>query len=444
MVKIEMDFGGVRSGLQASVNGVPNDTIGCIPLRVDFSDTLKKGKQYYWYFGDGTGDTTTTPNSSHVYTNTGLYRVMLVTIDSATCNISDTSYRFIKAGDNKANLDFLSQKLAPCTNLSYSFTNLSTPTYGSFGPDIFTWDFGDNTPLVTQGFTPSITHSYASAGTYNVTLSINDTTYCNSPADTIKKIRISPQVTALFSTPPQGCVPYNAVFENNSLGGLNFFWDFGDGTTSTDESPTHLYQNVGTYTIKLIAYDSTSCNKLDSTTFTITVNPIPTAAFSYNPIPPQENTFTNFVNESIGATKYTWNFGDGDTSTLVNPRHLFNETSTFNVCLNAANDAGCSDDTCVEVRSLIRPLLDVPSAFTPGKFGINSTIRVVGFGIKGMNWSIYNRWGLKVYESNNSKMGWDGTYKGKLQPMDVYSYTLDVIFSDGKKVRKTGDITLIR
>jgi gliding motility-associated-like protein len=69
---------------------------------------------------------------------------------------------------------------------------------------------------------------------------------------------------------------------------------------------------------------------------------------------------------------------------------------------------------------------------------------VVGFGISKMQWSIYNRWGLKVYESNNSKMGWDGTYKGKLQPMDVYSYTLDVTFSDGKKVRKTGDITLIR
>lgn len=369
---------------------------------------------------------------------------MLVTIDSATCNISDTSYRSIKAGNNKVNLDFEAQKIAPCTNLGYNFVNLSTPAYGSFGPDIFTWDFGDNSPLVTQGATPPVTHTYASPGTYNVTLSINDTTYCNSPADTIKKVRISPQVTAIFTTPPQGCVPYNAVFENNSLGGLRFFWDFGDGFTSTEEYPTHLYTNVGTYIVKLVAFDSSSCNKLDSTSFTIKVNPIPAASFSYNPNPSQENTFTNFVNESIGATKYNWNFGDGDTSVLENPRHLFGETAAFNVCLNAVNDAGCSDNTCVEVRSLIRPLLDVPSAFTPGKFGPNSTIRVVGFGISKMQWSIYNRWGQKVYGSNSSKMGWDGTFKGKLQPMDVYSYTLDVTFSDGKKVRKTGDITLIR
>ncbi len=72
----------------------------------------------------------------------------------------------------------------------------------------------------------------------------------------------------------------------------------------------------------------------------------------------------------------------------------------------------------------MKPLVDVPSAFTPGKFGANSIIRVVGFGIKEMKWSIYNRWGQKVYESNSLKSGWDGTFKGKLQPMDVYAYTL--------------------
>ena len=57
---------------------------------------------------------------------------------------------------------------------------------------------------------------------------------------------------------------------------------------------------------------------------------------------------------------------------------------------------------------------------------------------------IYNRWGQKVFEGTSVKRGWDGTFKGKLQPMDVYTYTLDVIFSDGKKLKKTGDITLLR
>jgi gliding motility-associated-like protein len=114
------------------------------------------------------------------------------------------------------------------------------------------------------------------------------------------------------------------------------------------------------------------------------------------------------------------------------------------VCLNAANEAGCSDDTCVTVKSLIKPLVDVPSGFTPGRFGVNGRIKVEGFGIAQMQWSIYNRWGQKVYETNNTKSAWDGTFNGKVQPLDVYTYTLDVTFSDGTKYRKTGDITLLR
>jgi gliding motility-associated-like protein len=61
-----------------------------------------------------------------------------------------------------------------------------------------------------------------------------------------------------------------------------------------------------------------------------------------------------------------------------------------------------------------------------------------------MQWSIYNRWGQKVFESHSIKSSWDGTYKGKLQPMDVYAYTLSVTFSNGQKITKTGDITLLR
>ncbi len=444
MLKIEMNFAGVQAGVRASIDGVPYDTIGCVPLKVDFNDTLKKGKLYYWSFGDGTGDTTISPSDSHVYNATGQYLVRLIAVDSTTCNIFDTAYTHIKAGDNKVLLDFISNKQPPCTNLTYSFTNTSLPTRGSFSPNTFTWDFGDNSAPVITSQSPPVLHTYAGPGTYIVKLSIDDSTFCNSPTDTVKTVRLSPQVQALFETPARGCVPYNAVFTNNSLGGLSFSWDFGDGSSSTDDNPTHLYSNVGTYTIKLRAFDSTSCNKVDSATFTITVSPIPVASFSYNPKPSQENTYTNFVNESMGATRYTWNFGDGDTSVEVNPTHIFPATATYNVCLNAANDAGCSDDTCINVQSLIRPLVDVPSAFTPGKFGVNGRISVVGFGISAMHWSIYNRWGQKVFESNNIKSSWDGTFKGKIQPLDVYAYTLDVTFTDGTKYRKTGDITLLR
>ncbi|MEP6594701.1 MAG: PKD domain-containing protein, partial [Ginsengibacter sp.] len=444
MLKIEMNFAGVFAGPRASISGVPNDTVGCVPLTVDFSDTLKRGKSYVWDFGDGTPKVTSTDfNISHTYNAVGKYKVMLVAIDSTTCNIADTAYLTIHAGNNKALLNFAPNKLPPCTNLSYRFDNTSTSILNNFGPQSFTWDFGDLTPTVIVG-TQSVNHTYASPGTYQVKLTLEDTSFCNSPDDTIKSVRISPNLKAQFNTPPAGCVPYTAIFENTSLGGLSFLWDFGDGTTSTEDNPTHLYSTAGSYTVKLFAFDSTSCNVTDSSSATISVKPIPVAAFIFSPNEPAENTFTQFTNQSIGAINYLWNFGDGDSSAAESPRHIFPATGTFNVCLTAGNEGGCSDTVCQPVQSLIRPLIDVPNAFTPGKFGINSIIKVQGFGINEMHWAIYNRWGQKVFESTSQKVGWDGTFKGKLQPLEVYAYTLDAIFSDGKKFKKTGDITLLK
>ena len=445
MLKIKMNFAGVAAGPQASINGVVNDTAGCIPLTVNFTDTVQNGKSFIWDFGDGTPKIKTTSfNISHTYNVVGTYLVSLVAIDSTTCNIVDTAYLKIKAGDNIATLNFTPAKTGLCTDLSYIFTNTSTASTAPFKANSFTWDFGDGSPRITTGQTPPVSHTYAGPGTYIVKLMLSDTSFCNSPDSVSKTIRLSPIVKAQFNTPARGCVPYNAVFENTSAGGLSFLWNFGDGTTSTVDNPTHLYTAVGNYIVTLYAFDSTSCNKSDSTFFTISVVDIPVAGFTFGPNPPKENTFTQFTNQSVGATNYVWNFGDGDSSTEVNPKHLFNATGTYNVCLAAINAAGCSDTICMPVNAIINPLLDVPSAFTPGKFGVNSIISVKGFGIKQMQWNIYNRWGQKVFESTNSANGWNGYYKGKVQPMDVYTYTLDVIFSDGTKIKKVGDITLIR
>lgn len=444
MLKIEMNFAGVVAAPRASINGVP-DSAGCIPLTIDFSDTLRKGKSYVWDFGDGSPKATTTDfNISHVYTNIGKYNVMLVAIDSTTCNIADTAYINVRAGNNRAILGFIPNKLPPCTNLSYRFDNTSTSILNNnFSPQSFTWDFGDGSAQQLTGL-QSVNHTYAGAGTYNVVLTLIDTSFCNAPDDSSRLVRLSPKLVAQFNTPPDGCVPYTALFENTSLGGLNFVWDFGDGTSSAADSPSHLYTTPGTYTVKLFAFDSTSCNTIDSASKSISVKSVPIASFNYSPGIPAENTFTQYNNQSVGAINYIWRFGDGDTSTEENPRHIFPATDTYNVCLTAVNEAGCSSDTCEPVQSLIRPLLDVPNAFTPGKFGINSMVKVVGFGIIKMDWKIYNRWGQNIFESTSQSKGWDGKFNGKIQPLDVYSYTLDVTFSDGKKLRKTGDITLIR
>ena len=452
VVKIEMNFAGVGASVKATVDGVI-DTVGCVPLTINFIDTLAKGKMYIWDYGDISNpkrDTTFAPNNSasHTYNQVGTFRVRLIAIDSATCNISDTAYVTVKVGNNEAIPNFSFTKLDSCASLRYRFDNLTTAAIPVYTNKTFIWDFGDGSATVRSGFVSQI-HTFPSTGSYNVRLTVEDSVFCNSPQDTLKMLRINPNVKAIFSTSTRGCVPYTPVFKNNSLGGINWLWDFGDATFSTGFEPAKTYNLVGSYNVRLIAFDSTTCNKADTSAyFTITVYPIPTADFSWSPIPPVENTKTVFTNLSAGATRYLWDFGDGETSTDVNPVHQFNKTDTFTVILLAFNDADCVDTVIKSVPTIIRPLFDVPNAFTPGKFSgssyNNGIVKVEGFGIGKMNWKIFNRWGQLVFSTTKIKDGWDGTFKGVVQPMDVYTYVLDIEFTDGQKFRKTGDITLLR
>lgn len=447
LMKIEMDFTGVHSAVRSTIYGQKGRTNGCVPVDVLFEDTLKMGKSFKWLFGDGSPEVTTTvPSVNHTYTTIGKFRVRLISIDpDLSCHPEDTAYTTITIGNNRVTPDFDFQRLAPCESLDYRFTNTTSNfNKAAYKPGSFTWDFDDGSTL-NPSDTSQFVHHFAGEGIYKVKLSITDEDFCNSPVDTVKTIHVALSVKAKIGTPPTGCAPYNAVFENLSTGGATFKWDFGDGSAPlTAESATHQYADPGTYTIRLTAYDSEACNKEDYTEVTITVNPKPTAVFTFSPLEPSENTFTVYSNQSLDATSYSWDFGDGEFSTEMNPRHIFPATGTFNVCLTAINDFGCADTTCTDVKSLIRPLLAVPNAFTPTQTGINSVIKVMGFGVTKMQWNIYNRWGQKVFESTNVRNGWDGTFKGKMQPVDVYSYTLDAELSNGKKVRQTGDITLLR
>lgn len=447
-VKIAFELAGVGAAIRASINGVPRDTSGCIPLTVNFTDTLNLGKKFIWNFGDGSPDVTTIVDSiSHTYNNIGNYRVRLISIDSTTCNISDTAYATIRARNDEAPVAFTQLKLPPCDSLKYQFNNTSIAPAGKpFSSTSFTWDFGDGTTLVSNA--TNVFHNYTSSGTYIVKLNLTDTNYCNAPDAAVDTLRIAVNVKAQFETPPSGCAPYDAVFNNTSLAGQQFFWDFGDGSTSTEVSPTHPYPNPGTYTINLIVIDTSTCNKTDSTKTSIVVSAKPTAGFSFAPVTPQANTFIKFTNFSTGGSLFKWTFGDGDTLITVQidttVKHIYNKTGTYNVCLIAYNNYGCTDTSCHPVQAIIIPLLDVPNAFTPNGDGINDAVYVRGFGIDKMNWKIYNRWGTQVFQSVSQNFGWDGKYKGILQPQEVYTYVLDVQFSDGTNYRKTGDITLLR
>jgi gliding motility-associated-like protein len=458
MIKIAFNLAGVGSDVSSAIGGVPNDTAGCFPLEVTFTEVVRNAKEYIWDFGDGSPQigpvsATTGYTQTHTFANVGNYRVMLVAIDPASCNVRDTSYVTIKVGDLKADLNLSFGKVGACTALDYQFNNLSTTLpVRPFTNTSFIWDFGDGSPQVIAGLN-SVPHTFPAVGSYHVKLMLNDSAYCNNPEilDTI--VSVAANVEARFETPTAVCAPYTAVFTNTSVGGQSFVWDFGDPSSGSDNSstlanPTHFYANPGTYTIRLTANDPNTCNKTDDTTFVLTVSDRPTADFSYTPVTPVENTANIFTNlSSTNSVSFKWIFGDGDslvTTSRSNVEHQYNSTNRFTVFLIAFNSVGCPDTARQEVTTLVVPALDVPNAFTPNSNDVNSKVLVRGFGIAKMRFIIWNRWGQKVFETANRSEGWDGRVKGVVQPMDVYAYTLDVEFFDGTKTTRKGDITLIR
>jgi gliding motility-associated-like protein len=446
-IKIRFDLAGVAAGIQSAIKGRIRDTSGCVPTTAFFKDTVELAKQYIWDFNDGSPQQSTTADTiSHVFQSVGFYKVMMIGIDSNSCNISDTSYVMMRIRNDEASLSLTGNKLPPCTSLTYQFTNTSIAPAGKpFKANSFRIDFGDGTSQV-MGL-GAVTHNYSAIGTYNIGLVLVDTSYCNQADSAAITIRIAPNVKAQFITPALGCVPYTAVFNNVSVGGTDFAWGFGDGTTSTQVNPSHLYTNTGNYTIKLVATDTATCNKVDSTSFTINVNVKPVAGFSAAPQPPKSNTAIIFTNLSTGGVSYKWFFGDGDSilsNSMESVSHIYNSSGTFNACLIVFNAAGCSDTVCQNVTAIIIPLYDVPNAFSPNGDGVNDKIFVRGFGINKMKWNIYNRWGTLVFESSDKNVGWDGYYKGALQAQDVYHYVLQIEMTNGAKYLKNGDITLLR
>jgi gliding motility-associated-like protein len=447
-IKLAFNLAGVGAGLKASIKGTVRDTSGCVPMTVDFTDTLAQGKSYVWDFGDGTTPVkSTNATISHNFTQVGIYKVMLVAIDSSTCNIADTTYINMHVRNDDASLSFVSNKIPPCDKLTFEFDNTSTgPASKPFSNKSFTWDFGDGTKLAAGS--GIVTHMYAVGGAYNVKLTLNDTNYCNSPDSLIKQISLSPNVIANFTFPAAACAPFSAVFKNTSTAGQQFFWDFGDGATSTQTSPTHVYLRPGTYLVQLIAVDPNTCNKRDTITKNVTVVNKPTASFNYTPNPTMPNMPIQLVNTSAGGVSYKWIFGDGKTlatakrDTIIS--YQYQKTGTYNVCLVVFNAAGCSDTTCTQIDISVEVGYSVPNAFSPNGDGVNDKVFVRGFGISKVSFQIFNRWGELVFATTDINTGWDGYYKGKLQAQDVYHYSAVVEFYTGEKLAKKGDITLLR
>jgi gliding motility-associated-like protein len=309
------------SGTYVDIDAFPRAT-GCVPLNVQFNSTVSNAQNIIWYFGDG--GFSFQQNPLHVYTDTGIYTVMLIGIDSNSCNIADTAYLDVWVRDDSLVANFLPNLQVNCDSNKVS---LNTSAYNTTS---YNWNMGDGTVYSSD----SLVHYYQNPGTYSITLIITDTTKCNL-ADTFStQVFIPESVDATFTiSSAGGCVPLPVSFAVADNGSSVFLWNFGDGGGAIIPVITHTYQNAGVFTVSLIVTDSSSCNVSDTATSIITV--IDSAAdasinflrtfFGCDSV--MVTVWSNYVGEDAEL----WDFGDGTTSTNDSASHIYSVAGTYTI-----------------------------------------------------------------------------------------------------------------
>src|SRR5205807_1756397 len=145
-----------------------------------------------------------------------------------------------------------------------------------------------------------------------------------------------PAIADFTAIPTSGVAPLLVSFSNLSTGASTYSWDFGDSNTSIISNPGNTYSNAGTYTVTLIAAGSGVTNILTRTNYVLVTNLPPViAAFTANPTSGVAPLTVFFTNLSSGATDYTWDFGDGNSSLATNPTNTYTNAGSYTISLSA-------------------------------------------------------------------------------------------------------------
>ncbi|MCB9234831.1 MAG: PKD domain-containing protein [Bacteroidia bacterium] len=348
---------------QVVVPGVPAScnaqfTWSGTSLGKNFTNTSASGPvtSILWDFGDG--GTGIGNSVSHNFPAAGSYNVCMIL---NTSNCSDTICHTVNVAGCSANFN----STVTGANGNVNFTNSSST--GS--SPVYSWDFGD-------GGSSSLTnpsHVYANPGTYNVCLSFLDATGCS--ATVCKNVTVTLGSTSCTANFSFSVSSFQATFTNSSQGPWTVSsWDFGDGATSSLNSPTHTYAAAGTFTVCLVVSGSGSC--VDTICKSVTVvqtGNLCQAGFTYT----MSGNSLTATNTSTGSfTTSHWDFGDGSTSNSTNGSHNYLTNGYFMVCLTVSDpNTNCSDTWCDTVYAPNNPMGQCNAAFihypdTTGQYGI--------------------------------------------------------------------------
>ena len=311
----------------------------------------------------------------------------------------------------------------------------NSQTLTATGADTYSWS-PDSTLSANSGC--SVIADPLSNCTYQLTGTLNG---CKDSIQIPFAVNPLPIIT-IHANPPSGCQPFTTALSATSTPvAQSYSWTVNNGFNSTDPSPTLLFLNSGQYDVSLEITDMNGCvNNITEADF-ITVNPKPTVTFSFTPEVGYVSKPVTFTSSIVAPnSQYIWNFGDGQTATSQSEAidHYYGMTGLVSITHIYINEFGCSDTATLPLNVIVD--IVVPNVFTPNNDGSNDTFVIDGLQyVDGAVMKIYNRWGRKIYHSDNYKNDWNGGDSAD----GVYFYILTL--PDNLKVGPfNGSVTLMR
>jgi PKD repeat protein len=320
------------------VDFVASQTIGCDSIIAQFTDRSTAANAWQWDFGDGIFSSEHNP--IHTYSQNGSYNVSLKVINGEGCSLTLVKQEYINVNSVKAAFGYTIQNRCIPTTLHFQNTSVGS------GRLTYKWYFGNGDSSISD----NPVYNYPSAGSYTQVLKVSNEFGCAGSHS--NNITVATPVSASFiADVTSSCnIPATIRFTNQQLQNNNYTWDFGDTTYAVTSNPIHAYHDTGSYTVKLIIRNSNGCIDSVIKTNYIKVQK-PFVSLSNLPDSGCTGMRKTFTVSSLGtdnATNFLWNFGDGVTSTLQNPSHIFTGERYFTVSLITTGASGCRDTTVVE------------------------------------------------------------------------------------------------
>ncbi|MFN6091027.1 MAG: PKD domain-containing protein, partial [Bacteroidota bacterium] len=419
----------IAQPLQITVNANTPSTL-CIGQSQTLSLLVSGGNPSYSYLWSNLQTTSSINVSPSTTTN---YSVVVTDANGCTASLNNLLVNV----HPPLQLNLTANNDTICVGQSSNLSALASG--GNGGPYAYSWNNGLSSS--SQNVNPTQTSSYI--------VSVSDG--CTTPnAQQAINVVVNPIPSPSF-TPGniQGCSPVSAVFNMTSASGPgnSYLWNFGDNTSSTAINPSHQYATSGSFNVTLTITNQYGCSASITNNNVVNVYPKPIAKFTPDPSETQLITANiNFNNYSIGASYYNWNFGDNITSTDFSPSHMYSDTGLYEVRLIASSQQQCRDTAYEYVHIVGSFSFWCPSAFSPNDDLKNDGFTGYGVGIKSATFTIFNRWGEKIYFSDNLANPWDGSFwnEGNRCPEDVYVYLFDVVSEDNEHHKYTGRVSLVK